>query len=334
MNDPVDLYTDRSRRALHVAQEKAIELGHDYIGTDHLLYGLSQLQGSVAEVALRNLNITHAAISDAILALKRSSPNTIMPPLPYTPPVVQVLRNARKVSDVCNHKYIGTEHILIALTYDKACVAMKILINLGATPEAVRSEALDLLGITSDPLEPPKAATMQVNGFQIREAIKHWTLKREMAVKVFNDAGFTFDGENKTHPVEAAEAVRNSDEAVARLETFQQQFNSSISVEFNGKPIKLSQAVKMIAGVGRLENLWKTYAGKGLSGTDHHRGYGEALAVVRKADEVHAKRVMPLADCVAKAAQFAKQQAALRALISSANGTQIAVPEDLMDLFA
>lgn len=175
---------------------------------------------------------------------------------------------------------------------------------------------------------------MQVNGFQIREAIKHWTLKREMAVKVFNDSGFAFAGEIKISPRDAAENVRAFDEAVAKLESFQQTFNSRIKVTFEGKSLWLAQAVKMIAGIGRLENLWKTYASKGLGGNDSRRSYGETPSTVRKEGETHAERVLPLNECVDQAAKFAKQQAALRALISSANGTQVEVPEDLMELFS
>lgn len=331
----MDSLTDRSREVLKQAEKLARMWGHDFIGTEHLLYGIADPGStSVGATALKNLNVDLQGLRDDIVRLSvaghhKASERSIT----LTPQAREAFDIASTTANGFGHPYIGVEHILLGLLTEDS-VSWQVLINRGAPPELVREEIYELLGVPLPPRAAKQKAPMQVNGFQIREAIKHWTMTREMAVKVFNDAGFTFPDEQKTSPADAAEAVRRSDEAVARLETFQQQFNSSVSVEFNGKPIKLSQAVKMIAGVGRLENLWKTYASKGLSGNDSHRSYGETPGTIRKEGEVHAKRVMPLADCVAKAAQFAKQQAALRALISSANGTQIAVPEDLMDLFA
>lgn len=334
----MDRLTDRSRKVMKDAQELAIRWGHDYIGTEHILHGIADERStSVGATALKNLNVDLNGLRDdlACLAVRRPA-KQITPPIPFTPQAADCMRISAAVAEGFGHPYIGVEHLLLGLIAPPIdTVAKQALVNRGAPPELIQDEIYDLLGISSPPRATEQKAPMQVNGFQIREAIKHWTLTREMAVKVFNDAGFTFPDEQKTSPVDAAEQVRAADEAVARLETFQQAFNASIGMSFNGKQISLSQAVKMIAGVGRLENLWKTYAGKGLSGSDGgRRSFGETPSTIRKEGELHAKRVMPLADCVAKAAQFAKQQAALRALISSANGTQITVPDDLMDLFA
>lgn len=176
---------------------------------------------------------------------------------------------------------------------------------------------------------------MKVNGFQIREAIKQWTLKREMATKLFNDAGFAFPGETKITPSIRANEVEQADQAVANLESFQQAFNASQNVDFNGKTITLSQAVKMVAGVGRMENLWKAYASKGLVGqaTTRH-SYGVETVDIRKDGETHAVRTTPLETCVQEATRFARQQAALRAQIASANGRQTDVPTGLLELFA
>jgi hypothetical protein len=333
----MDRLTDRSRLVLKQATEMAIKWGHDYIGTEHLLYGIADPGStSVGAVALKNLNVGLQGLREDLSRLSVMGHNKqITPPLPFTPQAAASLRLAAVLAHDFGHPYIGVEHLLLGMLSDSdETVAQQALINRGAFPEMVRDEIYDLLGITPPPRATKQKAPMQVNGFQIREAIKQWTLKREMAVKVFNDAGFLFDGETKTHPIEAAEAVRHSDEAVARLETFQQAFNASSIVVFGDKRITLSQAVKMIAGIGRLENLWKTYASKGLTGNDSHRSYGETPGTIRKEGEIHAKRALDLATCVAQAAKYAKAQAALRALISSANGTQISVPNDLVDLFA
>lgn len=329
----MDNLTDRARWALEVALQTAIEFQHDYIGTEHILYGITRTDTSVGATALRNLGLDLEAIRKEISRLATLGRQKPTPPLPMTPQCRDCMQSAAALAVGFGHPYVGAEHLLLGLMQPQDTVAAQVLINLGVSPEMVIEEIYELLGMTP-PARSTRKKQMRVNGFQIREAIKQWNLKREMAVKVFNDAGFAFDGETKTHPVEAAEAVRHSDEAVARLETFQQQFNSVQGFEFNGKTISLAQAVKMIAGIGRLENLWKTYASKGLGGNDHHKSWGEPPSTVRKEGEIHAKRTLPLAECVANAAKYAKQQAALRALISSANGTQIVVPDDLQELFA
>lgn len=336
----MDNLTDRARWVLEVATQVAIQFQHDYIGTEHILYGITRTDTSVGATALRNLGLDLEAIRTEISRLaalisRSTGREKPTPPLPLTPQCRDCMQSAAALAIGFGHPYVGVEHLLLGimqpLVHDT--VAIQVLVNLGVYPELVIEEIYELLGMTP-PARSTRKKQMRVNGFQIREAIKQWNLKREMAVKVFNDAGFAFDGETKTSPIEAAEAVRNSDEAVARLETFQQQFNSVQGFEFNGKTISLAQAVKMIAGIGRLENLWKTYASKGLGGNDHHRSYGETPTTIRKEGEIHAKRTLPLAECVANAAKYAKQQAALRALISSANGTQIVVPDDLQELFA
>ncbi len=332
----MDRLTDRSRGVLKHAEQLAILWGHDFIGTEHILFNIAQPSSiSVAATALRNLNVDLNGLREDLSKLAIVGHNkTITAPLPFTPQAAASLRSATALAAGFGHPYVGVEHLLLGLLHPSLedTVAAQALIDRGAPPEIIQEEIYELLGM-DPPARSPRKNHMQVNGFQIREAIKQWTLKREMAIKVFNDAGFVFEGETKIPPHRAAEEIETSDAAVAQLETFQQAFNASHMVTFNGKSITLSQAVKMIAGIGRLENLWKTYASKGLAGNESRHSYGETPATVRKDGEVHAKRVMPLADCVAKATQYAKQQAALRGLISSANGTLITVPDDLVGLF-
>lgn len=340
MNDP---YTDRARRAIYEAQDLAIEMRQDFISPEHLLAALTKMENSVAATALKNLNslMVWHNVGASVKAMAGDVSGKAVPtaPLPHTPHNTQVLGEARAFAAQCGHPFVGTEHLLWGILclreISSDVTALQILADAGISIDDLKNEILELLGVSLPSNAPNKASTMQVNGFQIREAIKQHTLKREMAIKLFNDAGFLFPGEVKVSPIDRAKEVQQADEAVAKLETFQQAFNAIQIVLFDGQNITLSQAVKMIAGIGRLENLWKQYASKGLTGQDSsRRSYGEASTTVRKTDEQHATRTIDLETCVELATAFARKQAALRAQIASANGRQIDVPQDLKGLFA
>lgn len=328
--------TDRSRRVLAHAQDCSTKQGQ-LLCSYHLLWGIAKYPGSVAYVALENCN----ALPEGIQRVTGSwVEHQTSDELPYSDAAVLSIEAAERFAKQFNHPVIGTEHILLGLLLASPNTC-EIISDVGVHPDDVRDEIYALLGIErpSQPLSlessSPAKAPMKVNGFQIRESIKHWTLRREMAIKLFNDEGFIFQDETKVIPAIRAAEVQKADEAVAKLESFQQLFNAAQSVTFNEASITLSQAVKMVAGIGRMENLWKAYASKGLSGqAASRRGYGESTNDVRKDGETHAVRVTPLETCIDAATKFARQQAALRALIASGNGHQIDVPTDLMELFA
>ena len=121
-------FTDDAQRVLSFAQEAALELGHDYVGTEHVLIGLIKVKNGVAAKALNELGLSaETIIEDVEEHIGRG--NKKASSVYMTPRVKHVLELAVEVANHMNHNYVGTEHILLALLSDGGGVAVGILRN-------------------------------------------------------------------------------------------------------------------------------------------------------------------------------------------------------------
>ena len=121
-------FTDDAQRVLSFAQEAALELGHDYVGTEHVLIGLIKVKNSVAAKALNELGLSAETIIEDVEAhIGRG--NKKASSVYMTPRVKHVLELAVEVANHMNHNYVGTEHILLGLLSDGGGVAVGILRN-------------------------------------------------------------------------------------------------------------------------------------------------------------------------------------------------------------
>ena len=121
-------FTDDAQRVLSFAQEAALELGHDYVGTEHVLIGLIKVKNGVAAKALNELGLSvETIIEDVEEHIGRS--NKKASSVYMTPRVKHVLELAVEVANHMNHNYVGTEHILLGLLSDGGGVAVGILRN-------------------------------------------------------------------------------------------------------------------------------------------------------------------------------------------------------------
>lgn len=121
-------FTDDAQRVLSFAQEAALELGHDYVGTEHVLIGLIKVKNSVAAKALNELGLSaETIIEDVDEHIGRG--NKKASSVYMTPRVKHVLELAVEVANHMNHNYVGTEHILLGLLSDGGGVAVGILRN-------------------------------------------------------------------------------------------------------------------------------------------------------------------------------------------------------------
>jgi len=139
-------FTDRARRVVVLAQEEARTLGHDFIGTEHLLLGLVDEGHGVAAKALESLGIGLEAVrqrvEDAV------PPGTVEPRtghIPFTPRAKSVLELSLRESQLLGHRYVGTEHILLGLIRQGDGVAAQVLTALGADLDGVREQVVRLL---------------------------------------------------------------------------------------------------------------------------------------------------------------------------------------------
>ena len=121
-------FTDDAQRVLSFAQEAALELGDDYVGTEHVLIGLIKVKNGVAAKALNELGLSaETIIEDVEEHIGRG--NKKASSVYMTPRVKHVLELAVEVANHMNHNYVGTEHILLGLLSDGGGVAVGILRN-------------------------------------------------------------------------------------------------------------------------------------------------------------------------------------------------------------
>ena len=121
-------FTDDAQRVFSFAQEAALELGHDYVGTEHVLIGLTKVKNGVAAKALNELGLSaETIIEDVEEHIGRG--NKKASSVYMTPRVKHVLELAVEVANHMNHNYVGTEHILLGLLSDGGGVAVGILRN-------------------------------------------------------------------------------------------------------------------------------------------------------------------------------------------------------------
>lgn len=135
-------FTDDAQRVLSLAQEAALELGHDYVGTEHVLIGITKVKNGVAAKALEELGLVTEDIFEAVEEHVGRG-NKKATSIYMTPRVKHVLELAIQVANHMNHNYVGTEHILLGLLSDGSGVAVAILramnIRSNDVVEAIRS---------------------------------------------------------------------------------------------------------------------------------------------------------------------------------------------------
>ncbi len=141
----IERYTEGAKRALAIAQEKAIEYKHNYVGTEHLLLGLVEEEKSVSARALLALGVEGKALEkEVIRAVGKGTHNGGQ--LQMTPRTKHVLDLAQQAANSRGHNYIGTEHILLGLLYDGGGVAMQLLASKGIRPEDVVEKVNAIVG--------------------------------------------------------------------------------------------------------------------------------------------------------------------------------------------
>ena len=141
----IERYTEGAKRALAIAQEKAVEYKHNYVGTEHLLLGLVEEEKSVSARALLALGIEGKALEQEVIRAVGKGTHS-GGQLQMTPRTKHVLDLAQQAANGRGHNYIGTEHILLGLLYDGGGVAMQLLAAKGIRPEDVVEKVNAIVG--------------------------------------------------------------------------------------------------------------------------------------------------------------------------------------------
>ena len=150
MNSFENRFTKKAATALRLAQNSAIELGHSYVGTEHLLLGLMREGSGIAFTALSNLGITEDMISSKICELVETNPG-IQPQIGgFTPRTKKILEISLMEATRSGSKLIGTEHMLSAIIKEGSSVAVAVLSELGISGQSIFEELQKLVGTSSE----------------------------------------------------------------------------------------------------------------------------------------------------------------------------------------
>ncbi|KZZ85469.1 ATP-dependent protease ATP-binding subunit ClpC [Bacillus sp. SJS] len=138
-------FTERAQKVLALAQEEAVRLGHNNIGTEHILLGLVREGEGIAAKALNALGLGSEKIQKEVESLIGRGQD-ISQTIHYTPRAKKVIELSMDEARKLGHSYVGTEHILLGLIREGEGVAARVLNNLGVSLNKARQQVLQLLG--------------------------------------------------------------------------------------------------------------------------------------------------------------------------------------------
>ncbi len=156
-------FTNRAKKAIEIANEIALELGHKYIGTEHILYGLSKEGSGVASKVLENQEINAEKIYDKIIELIGKE-EEISETLGFTPRTKKVVENSFIEARKLGYDYIGTEHLLIGILRESDSVAVRILLELNVNIPKLYNEIIKVINEGEDLKNNDSNKEKKVNG--------------------------------------------------------------------------------------------------------------------------------------------------------------------------
>ncbi len=139
-------FTEKAKAVLTNAQQYAMELGQNYVGTEHLLLGLLSVGDSVAAKALEGQGVTETAIESKIMDISNAQELSKTLPKDFTPRTKRVLELSLAEAARMGTGYIGTEHLLLALLREHDCIAVRILLSIGVNVQKVYDDMMAMLG--------------------------------------------------------------------------------------------------------------------------------------------------------------------------------------------
>ena len=142
-------FTNRANKAIEIANNIALELGHSYIGTEHILYGLAKEGNGIATKVLENQNVTADDILNKIEELIGSD-EPIENIVDFTPRTKRVVESAFIEARKLGYNFIGTEHLLIGILREGDCVAAKILLDLNVNIPKLYNEIVKVINEGED----------------------------------------------------------------------------------------------------------------------------------------------------------------------------------------
>jgi predicted enzyme related to lactoylglutathione lyase len=151
-------FTERARQVVVLAQDEARGLGHEYIGTEHLLLGMLREEEGVAAHVLAALGADIHEARAAVGAIVGRGGEVRVGQVPFTPRAKKVLELALKEALSLGHNSIGTEHILLGLVRENEGIGARVLLGMGIEATDVRDFVVRMLSGREPALRPVRDA--------------------------------------------------------------------------------------------------------------------------------------------------------------------------------
>lgn len=153
-------FTERVRQALKQAREEAADLGHEYVGTEHLLLGMLRDDDALAVTVLRASGVDIDRLREIVVrSVKHGTSSRNGEDLPYTSRAKKALELAMTEARQLNQDYVGTEHLLLGLLREAKGIGGESLIVAGMTLDGARETTVRILnsGHRPSPVRPISA---------------------------------------------------------------------------------------------------------------------------------------------------------------------------------
>ncbi len=156
-------FTEKANNALNRAIESAEELGHTYVGSEHLLLGLLKIGGGVAAAVLTNAGVTAQGIESLMRSTIGVGSPTRLSPDYFTPRAKKVIEVAMSGCANTGKKYVGTEHLLVGILSETDSYATRFIKEMGVDLSSLTSEALKSAGVNLSELSEDKPSADGTN---------------------------------------------------------------------------------------------------------------------------------------------------------------------------
>ena len=161
-----ELFTDRARKVMQLANQEAQRFNHEYLGDEHLLLGVAKEGSGVGANVLKNLDVDLRRIRlEVEKAVTSGKEMVTMGKLPQTTTAKKVIQGTLKIARELNHNYCGTEHILLGLLSVEG-TARNVLTKLNVTLEKAQEQTLRLIG--------REWSDSRIAGTRISKVQRHW----------------------------------------------------------------------------------------------------------------------------------------------------------------
>ena len=154
-------FTEKANEGLNQAINSASQMGHTYVGSEHLLLGLLRIGSGVAASVLNKQGVTADKIEELICTNIGTGTPTKLSPDYFTPRAKRVIETAIQGCNNLGKKYVGTEHILIGILSEQDNFAIRFLKELGVDVAALTSNALEVSGVPTQNINDVKLGGQQ-----------------------------------------------------------------------------------------------------------------------------------------------------------------------------